>query len=74
MARKTVSCRMHDALFSDMSQSLCSRAYWRREINWTWRVFCWVIDFVFWPFQRNHCQRSHEHYHAGKTHDRDRNV
>lgn len=46
---------MHDAIFKDKSQSLCSRAYALQDRSTFWRVWVWV-------FTERHCRRSWEWY------------
>jgi hypothetical protein len=48
---------MHDCLFSDTSQSLCSRAWQRRNVSRFWAA--WVRIFG-----QAHCARSYRHYHG----------
>lgn len=48
---------LHDLLFEDASQSLCSRAWQQRETSTFWRAWVFV-------FGRRHCRRSFHFYHG----------
>lgn len=47
------SYRIHNAIFNDYKQSLCSRAYWLHTMYPFWRV--WTI-----VFGRKHCERAYK--------------
>lgn len=51
----TLSRRIHDCIYSDKSQSLCSRAWHHQDTSTFWRCFTFV-------FGRNHCRKSHDRY------------
>lgn len=46
---------LHDAIYSDASQSLCARAWEYRETSHFWAA--WVA-----VFGRRHCRKSWEYY------------
>jgi len=48
---------LHDLLFKDASQSLCSRAWQQQDQSRFWRAWVWV-------FGRRHCRRSYVYYHG----------
>ena len=48
---------LHDLIFRDTSQSLCSRAWALQHRHAFWRA--WVL-----VFGRRHCERSHRYYHG----------
>lgn len=59
MAYKDISRRLHDAIFSDTSESLCSRAWRLQNVSIFWRI--WVKVFGV-----EHCERSYLFYWRAK--------
>jgi hypothetical protein len=53
---KDLSRLTHDLIYRDHSQSLCARAWQRRNISTFWRLWCRV-------FTDAHCEASFRHYH-----------
>lgn len=51
MPRPTLSCRIHNRLFSDTHESLCSRAWRLEQRSWFWRGWVRIFD-------RRHCEAS----------------
>lgn len=47
---------VHDWIWGDVSQSLCSRAWWKQEESRFWKAWTYV-------FSRKHCRGSYLHYH-----------
>ena len=52
----STSLRIHNRIYTDTSESLCSRAWRLQGDSRFWRA--WVR--VFGP---DHCQKSYRHYH-----------
>lgn len=64
LALTRASVRIHGRLWpNDPRQPVCSRAYWKHGVDWRWRVYIAVVDFISWPLERNHCQESFFRYH-----------
>jgi len=56
--RSTISSLLHDLIWSDTSQSICSRAWQRQHDSRFWRAWVWV-------FGRRHCERSWRRWNGG---------
>ncbi len=48
---------IHDKFFKDKSQSLCSRAWEKKDRHLFWKVWTKV-------FGEKHCNKSYEYYHS----------
>lgn len=55
MPRSTLSCRIHNRLFADTHESLCSRAWRLQNRSLFWLVWVWL-------FGARHCERSWHWY------------
>lgn len=64
---RDVSRLIHDAIFKDTSQSLCARAYERRDVCTFWRVW-------YRLFGPTHCAKSYEHHRKRNAACRDRSL
>jgi hypothetical protein len=57
--RTTISCHLHNLIFSDTHESLCSRGYRLQGKHRFWRA--WVV-----VFGKRHCEASWRYYHESK--------
>ncbi len=53
---------LHNRIFPDKDQTLCSRANYRQHVSLRWRLFRFVADLLIWPIERDHCRRSFNRY------------
>lgn len=68
-AHRNLSRWVHNLIWDDKDQALCSRAFYRAPLDWRWRIFRLVVDFLAKPFEprhwrsgRPHCRRSYDRY------------
>lgn len=59
MSWKNLSRILHDLIYRDVSQSLCSRA-WGHRAHPFWAAWVWI-------FGAAHCEQSHQWYHKWDT-------
>lgn len=61
--KQSYSHLIHDWIFKDDSQSICSRAYQRQDNDWRWAVFRKVMDWAFSRWEKDHCFLCFQYYH-----------
>lgn len=61
--KASISHYLHDCIFTDCSQSFCSRAYEKHELDWRWAAFRATMDFLFRPFGPDHCLECYRFHH-----------
>lgn len=61
-AHRNASRWVHNRIWSDKDQTLCSRAYYSQFTDWRWFAFRLLADTLFWVWERQHCRRSNERY------------
>lgn len=59
---RNISRWVHNRIWKDKDQTLCSRAFYRAPLDWRWRAFQIVVDILAWPFERRHTRRSYDRY------------
>jgi len=53
---------VHNRIYSDKDQTLCSRAFYRQYSCRLWLAFRVAMDILFWVYERKHCRRSFDRY------------
>lgn len=69
LAIEWVSVRIHDAIFRDVSMSLCARAWWMQDHRF-WAVWMTVFDTLLHWYEPGHCEASYRRCWGWKGEDR----
>lgn len=61
---QNLSRRLHNLIWGDKDQTICSRAFYRQYVDRRWAIYRVLVDAFFLTFfrERSHCRKSFDRY------------